>query len=75
MMLYDLIIGVVKRIERFYQGILLKKFVSQLKSAGSDIRISFPVYTYGLENVSIGDNFKAGVRLKLRTFRNWEGAL
>lgn len=72
MRLRDFIIGCVRRIEKNYHRLLLNKIVCDLKSAGTNMRISFPIYTHGLENISIGDNFTSGSRLKLRTFNKWE---
>lgn len=43
------------------------------KYIGKNINIKLPIYTHGLENVSIGYNLHAGERLKLRTFNNWKG--
>ena len=45
----------------------------QFKDIGSNVQIAFPFCGYGLENISIGDNFLSGERLKLRTFGEWEG--
>lgn len=49
-----------------------KKFLSCLYRYGPNCRIRFPIITHGLENVEIGDNFKCGERLKLRTFNGWK---
>lgn len=45
----------------------------QIKGIGKNPSIEFPICTYGLENISIGNNFKCGERLKLRAFDNWGG--
>lgn len=58
----------------------LKEYLKILKSGrklksckhiGINPIIAFPITTYGLENVTIGDNFKSGERLKIRTFCEW----
>lgn len=59
--------------KRFYRNIRCDFFCKQCKKVGDNLRLSFPLTTYGLENVVIGDNFKCGARLKLRTFSQWEG--
>ena len=45
----------------------------QIKRIGETPSIEFPICTYGLRNISIGNNFKCGKRLKLRTFDSWGG--
>lgn len=45
----------------------------QLKSVGTNFGINFPFEGYGLGNVTIGDNFQSGKRLKIRTFDQWQG--
>lgn len=40
---------------------------------GENCSFSLPVHSIGMKNILIGDNFKAGERLKLRAFNNWEG--
>jgi len=50
-----------------------KIITRQCKYAGLNIFLSLPISTHGLENVSIGDNFKVGERFKLRTFNSWGG--
>ena len=62
-----------RRIERLIHNIKVNRFAIGCKSVGNNLRISFPITTYGLENVTIGDNFKCGERLKLRTFNTWGG--
>ena len=43
----------------------------EIGSLGRNTHFTYPIYTHGLENVYIGDNFNAGNRLKLRTFNSW----
>lgn len=40
---------------------------------GQNMSVGAGFITHGLENVTIGDNFHAGERLKLRTFNSWGG--
>lgn len=69
------IIGALyRRINRFVHNVRVNSFQKGVKAVGENLRVSFPVTTYGLENVTIGDNFKCGERLKLRTFDRWGGA-
>ena len=58
---------------RIHQIIQYKIFSKKIKEIGSKAIISFPIIGYGLENVSIGNYFKAGERLKLRCFKEWRG--
>lgn len=51
--------------------ILSSILISECKSVGKNCRFNFPIYSHGLENVLIGDNFHAGERLKLRTFSSF----
>lgn len=69
------IIGVLFRlrdkVKRYYNKIFNKHIRTLFKSCGEGISIS-PSFVYmGLNNVSIGNNFRAGERLKLRTFDSW----
>lgn len=41
------------------------------KQLGKNLHVAAPVTTYGLSWISIGDNFRAGPRLKLRAFSDW----
>jgi acetyltransferase-like isoleucine patch superfamily enzyme len=45
----------------FYSGWLSKN----LRSHGSDLKISFPLNYVGLKYISVGDNFTSGARLRL----------
>lgn len=58
----------LKRINNKYKTTILSR---SCKSIGYSPQIAFPITTYGLENVTIGDNFKSGERLKTRTFSEW----
>lgn len=50
------------------------RYVKKLfKSCGEGLSIAPSLVHMGLNNVSIGNNFRAGERLKLRTFDCWEG--
>lgn len=60
-------------VNRFLNRIENKIIKSRLESAGNNVRFSHPTATLGLENISIGNNFKCGERLKLRVFDNWGG--
>lgn len=68
-----IIIKSVSIIEQIYERAITRSFIANCKSIGKNIRIFTPIYTHELGNVVIGDNFKCGQRLKLRTFNNWGG--
>lgn len=53
-----------------YQASILE---NECKHVGRNLSIAYPAQTHCLGNVSIGDNFHAGERLKLRTFSKWGG--
>lgn len=58
---------------RWYSNLQWHIIKEQFKEIGSNVQIAFPSCGYGLENISIGDNFLSGERLKLRAFGEWEG--
>lgn len=62
---------VIRRYRERIRKLKTKKLLAYVKTLGKNARITFPITTYGLENVAIGDNFKCGERLKLRTFNQW----
>lgn len=52
-------------------------FIAEFKKCrkiGLNISVGADFITHGLENVTIGNNFHAGERLKLRTFNSWDTA-
>lgn len=54
-----------------YQSLFNRYIVNLFQSYGSGISIA-PSFVYmGLNNVSVGKNFRVGERLKLRTFDSW----
>lgn len=69
------ILQIVKQVIHKFQDKRLqfktKKLLSRFKKYGINSRIYFPIITHGLEHIEIGDNFKCGERLKLRTFSSW----
>lgn len=62
-----------RRIRQFTETCISKSKLRKCNFIGKNIKISLPICTYGLENVSVGNNFCAGERLKLRTFNDWNG--
>lgn len=52
----------------FYTGIISKKF----KSFGSNNIIHYPFYHWGLENVSIGNNFNCLGNMRMEAFSKYE---
>lgn len=53
---------------------LLKYIISRkIKYLGKNFHPDLDILYLGLENISIGDNFCCGKRLKLRTFSEWQG--
>lgn len=56
------------KVKRYYNKFFNKHIKVFLKSSGEGVSIS-PSFVYmGLNNVSIGNNFRAGERLKIRAF-------
>lgn len=68
-MIKRLLKNVIRKWEHFSTYRILKK----CHSVGQGCRISMPVTTHCLENITIGNNFSCGERLKLRTFNDWMG--
>ena len=62
-----------KKIERFYTNVFNRYIRTQFRQCGTGLSISPSLMYMGLNNVTIGDNFRAGERLKLRTFDSWNG--
>ena len=54
-------------------ALAMKRIKSRMGCLGENARFAMPVYSFGLENVTIGEIFSCGERLKLRTFSEWEG--
>jgi serine acetyltransferase len=67
------VIGILRKMCKLYDKYQQAEIFLKLHSIGVNPSFSFPMYTYGLEHVTIGDNFCTGERLKLRTFDSWEG--
>ena len=61
------------KLRSYYTKLFNRNIKNMFKSCGEMLQISPPLIYMGLNNVSIGNNFRAGERLKLRTFNNWEG--
>lgn len=61
------------KLKRHYTKLFNRNIKNMFKSCGERLQISPPLIYMGLNNVSIGKNFRAGERLKLRTFNYWEG--
>lgn len=62
------------KIQKLYNVLWSSYIKSQFKSCGENLSIAPSLVHMGLNNVSIGNNFRAGERLKLRTFDCWEGS-
>ena len=54
-----------------YQSLFNRYIVNLFQSCGTGISVSPSLVYMGLNNVSVGKNFRAGERLKLRTFDSW----
>ena len=67
------VIYAVKKTRQFYCHVFNSYIKTIFKSCGDELSISPSLVYMGLDNVSIGNNFRAGERLKLRTFDCWEG--
>lgn len=65
---YMLFVGFPDMLKRELSAVLFKHDIAHI---GENPKLSFPIFSYGLENVSIGDNFECGQRLKIRTFSEW----
>ena len=59
------------KIRKYYKNIFNRYIKTLLNSCGEGLSIAPSLAYMGLNNVSIGSNFKAGERLKLRTFAGW----
>lgn len=68
-----IIIYFTNKIRHLYNCLFNCHIKTLFKSCGEKLQISPPLIYMGLNNVLIGNNFRAGERLKLRTFNNWEG--
>ena len=53
--------------------IIISNLRNSLKFLGCNFQPGFNLVYLGLENISIGDNFTCGERLKLRAFSEWRG--
>lgn len=62
-----------RRMVSFIRKMKVRYIQRDCRSLGQNPMIGFPICLHGLGNVSIGSNFIAGERLKLRTFNSWEG--
>ena len=66
-----IIIYLSRKFSRFYTNIFNRHIRNLFQSCGAGISIA-PSFGYmGLNNVAVGKNFRAGERLKLRTFDSW----
>lgn len=72
-LIYRIILKIKKISEDLYQWAWVRSAIKEGLKIGQNVSLGMPVYGYGLENVKIGDNFKSGNRLKLRTFNKWGG--
>lgn len=61
------------KLRSYYTKLFNRNIRTLFKSCGEKLQISPPLIYMGLNNVSIGNNFIARERLKLRTFNYWEG--
>lgn len=48
---------------------------NEFKSSGGNIYIQFPMYLFGGKNIIIGENFNAGLRMRLETYTEHLGNL
>lgn len=56
---------------RFITRVYTEKYRRELQQCGEDFSITLPIITYGLENIRIGNRFRAGDHFKLRCFSEW----
>ena len=68
-----IIIYFTNKIRHLYNCLFNCHIKTLLKSYGKGVFFTQSLLYMGLNNVSIGNNFRAGERLKLRTVNNWEG--
>lgn len=66
-----IIIYVKRNFLRFYTNVFNRYIRGLFYSCGTGISVSRSLVYMGLNNVSVGKNFRAGERLKLRTFDSW----
>lgn len=69
--MFRLLFRLQNKIRDFYQSLFNRYIISLFKSCGTEISVSPSLVYMGLNNVSVGKNFRAGERLKLRTFDSW----
>lgn len=61
------------KLKIYYKSLFNRYIKTLFNSCGNGLSISPSLVYMGLDKVSIGDNFRAGERLKLRTFDSWKG--
>ena len=71
-LIFKLAIHIVNKLRHLYICLFNRYIKTLLKSYGKGVYFSQSLVYMGLNNVSIGNNFRAGKRLKLRTFNCWK---
>ena len=66
-----MIIYLRRKFSRFYTNVFNRYLRNLFQSCGAGISIAPSLVYMGLNNVAVGKNFRAGERLKLRTFDSW----
>lgn len=69
--MFRLLFRLQNKIRDFYQSLFNRYIISLFKSCGTGLSVSPSLVYIGLNNVSVGKNFRSGERLKLRTFDSW----
>lgn len=67
----NLLFRLQRKIEAFYVSLFNRYIKTLFHYCGNGLSIAPSLEYMGLNNVSIGNNFSAGERLKLRTFDRW----
>lgn len=60
-----------RKISKWRKYFSMKMLCGKFSECGENLSIGRQFCYHELQNVSIGDNFSAGERLKLRTFSSW----
>lgn len=72
-MIIRMIFRIHDKLRQLYSRLFIRHLRTLFLSCGDNLLIPPSLVYMGLHNVSIGNNFHAGERLKLRTFEDWEG--
>ena len=61
--------------KKYLNHLQTEMIASEAKFFGKNSRIEYPCDSYNLQNISFGENFKAGNNLKIRTFEEFSNKI